>query len=99
MAFSTKIKGNHHLQGNVQAYNIRMPVTPRRVPLVLFLGMPSGMGILLSVWLIASGRPNISGFLLDFKPKTTKLPPNKNRSKLAYLPGGPVECPSQMWRC
>ena len=25
MAFSTKIKGNHHLQGNVQAYNVRIP--------------------------------------------------------------------------
>ena len=26
MAFSTKTKGNHHLQGNVQAYNVRIPV-------------------------------------------------------------------------
>ena len=26
MAFSTKIKGNHHLQGNVQVYNVRIPV-------------------------------------------------------------------------
>ena len=25
-AFSTKIKGNHHLQGNVQLYNVRIPV-------------------------------------------------------------------------
>ena len=25
MAFSTKIKGNHHLQGNVQVYNVRIP--------------------------------------------------------------------------
>ena len=24
-AFSTKIKGNHHLQGNVQVYNVRIP--------------------------------------------------------------------------
>ena len=23
MAFSSKIKGNHHLQGNVQMYNVR----------------------------------------------------------------------------
>ena len=26
MAFSTKIKGHHHLQGNVQVYNVRIPV-------------------------------------------------------------------------
>ena len=26
MAFSTKIKGHHHLQGNVQVYNVRTPV-------------------------------------------------------------------------
>ena len=26
MAFSIKIKGNHHLQGNVQVYNVRIPV-------------------------------------------------------------------------
>ena len=26
MAFSAKIKGNHHLQGNVQVYNVRIPV-------------------------------------------------------------------------
>ena len=25
MAFSTKIKGHHHLQGNVQVYNVRIP--------------------------------------------------------------------------
>ena len=25
MAFSTKIKGNHHLQGNVQVYNVSIP--------------------------------------------------------------------------
>ena len=25
MAFSTKIKGHHHLQGNVQVYNLRIP--------------------------------------------------------------------------
>ena len=25
MAFSTKIKGNHHLQGNVQVHNVRIP--------------------------------------------------------------------------
>ena len=25
MAFSTKIQGNHHLQGNVQVYNVRIP--------------------------------------------------------------------------
>ena len=24
--FNTKIKGNHHLQGNVQVYNVRIPV-------------------------------------------------------------------------
>ena len=29
MAFSTKIKGNHHLQGNVQVYNVRIPVLQR----------------------------------------------------------------------
>ena len=28
MAFSTKIKGNHDLQGNVQVYNVRIPVSP-----------------------------------------------------------------------
>ena len=27
MAFSTKIKGNHHLQGNAQVYNVRIPDT------------------------------------------------------------------------
>ena len=27
MAFSTKIKGNHHLQGNVQVYNVRIEKT------------------------------------------------------------------------
>ena len=27
MAFSTKIKGTHHLQGNVQVYNVRIPVS------------------------------------------------------------------------
>ena len=26
MAFSTKIKGHHHLQGSVQVYNVRIPV-------------------------------------------------------------------------
>ena len=26
MVFSTKIRGNHHLQGNVQVYNVRIPV-------------------------------------------------------------------------
>ena len=26
MAFSTKIKGHHHLQGNVQVHNVRIPV-------------------------------------------------------------------------
>ena len=26
MAFSTKIKGHHHVQGNVQVYNARIPV-------------------------------------------------------------------------
>ena len=25
MAFSTKIEGNHYLQGNVQVYNVRIP--------------------------------------------------------------------------
>ena len=25
MAFSTKMRGNHHLQGNVQVYNLRIP--------------------------------------------------------------------------
>ena len=25
MAFSTKIRGTHHLQGNVQVYNVRTP--------------------------------------------------------------------------
>ena len=29
MAFSTKIKGHHHLQGNVQVYNVRIPVLVR----------------------------------------------------------------------
>ena len=24
--FNTKTKGNHHLQGNVQVYNVRIPV-------------------------------------------------------------------------
>ena len=28
--FSTKTKGNHHLQGNVQVYNVRIPVGPRQ---------------------------------------------------------------------
>ena len=27
VAFSTQVKGNHHLQGNVQVYNVRIPVT------------------------------------------------------------------------
>ena len=27
MAFSTKMRGNHHSQGNVQVYNVRIPVT------------------------------------------------------------------------
>ena len=30
MAFSTKINGNHHLQGNVQVYNVRIPDVPRK---------------------------------------------------------------------
>ena len=29
MAFSTNIKGHHHLQGNVQVYNVRMPAKPK----------------------------------------------------------------------
>ena len=29
MAFSTKIKGHHHVQGNVQVYNVRIPVRGR----------------------------------------------------------------------
>ena len=29
MAFSAKIKGSHHLQGNVQVYNIKIPVGGR----------------------------------------------------------------------
>ena len=28
--FNTKIKGNHHLQGNVQVYNVRIPVLLQR---------------------------------------------------------------------
>ena len=28
MAFSTKINGSHHLQGNVQVYNVRIPAKP-----------------------------------------------------------------------
>ena len=27
MAFPTKMKGNHHLQGEVQVYNVRIPVS------------------------------------------------------------------------
>ena len=30
MAFSTKIKGHHHLQGNVQVYHVRIPVKEGR---------------------------------------------------------------------
>ena len=28
MAFATKMKGHHHLQGNVQVYDVGMPVEP-----------------------------------------------------------------------
>ena len=28
VAFFQQIKGNHHLQGNVQVYNVRIPVVP-----------------------------------------------------------------------
>ena len=31
MAFSTKLTGNHHLQGNVQVYNVRIPVGATKV--------------------------------------------------------------------
>ena len=27
-----KIKGNHHLQGNVQVYNVRIPVKAHEIP-------------------------------------------------------------------
>ena len=41
VAFSTNIKGTHHLQGNVQVYNVRIPVWGSvfflRVPPFLFL--------------------------------------------------------------
>ena len=56
--FSTKIKGNHHLQGNVQVYDVRIPALaggsrglhfgfPKCVPFggnqpVLGLSLPSG---------------------------------------------------------
>ena len=31
MAFSTKIKGNHYLQGNVQVYTVRIPTESLRL--------------------------------------------------------------------
>ena len=34
MAFSTKIKGHRHVQGNVQVYNVRIPVA-----IVAYLGL------------------------------------------------------------
>ena len=39
MAFSTKIKGHHHLQGNVQVYNLRIP---ERVALLPYSILSSG---------------------------------------------------------
>ena len=50
MASFTKMKGNHHLEGNVQVYNVRIPVEPqscgpyrshlKNEPLVDQLGCP-----------------------------------------------------------
>ena len=42
MAFSTKIKGNHHLQGNVQVSNVRIPVSgcKKACPLAPTPGLP-----------------------------------------------------------
>ena len=39
MAFSTKIKGNHHLQGNVQVYNVRIIQARPPPPPVFFDSM------------------------------------------------------------
>ena len=41
MDFSTKIKGHHHLQGNVQVYNVRIPV---------FLCHKTGAGVDGNTW-------------------------------------------------
>ena len=53
MAFSTKIKGNHHLQGNVQVYNVRIPVcTTRNQGLVLlFKGAKINTWVMEGSWL------------------------------------------------
>ena len=38
MAFSTKIKGHHHLQGNVQVYIVRIPALAYLVDPLRFFG-------------------------------------------------------------
>ena len=35
MAFSTKLTGSHHLQGNVHVHNVRIPVVSAACPLVV----------------------------------------------------------------
>ena len=48
MAFSTKIKGHHHLQGNVQVYNVRSLMN-RREPGENRSGVPGWGGIVVSL--------------------------------------------------
>ena len=44
VAFSIKIKGNHHLQGNVQVYNVRILRPSEALYAVVFLGWGGGPG-------------------------------------------------------
>ena len=37
LLFSARIKGNQHLQGNVQVYNVRIPVESLTAALGIFL--------------------------------------------------------------
>ena len=67
--FNTKIKENHHLQGNVQVYNVRIPVTLVVKQLVTFWPIHSRFeehavavpGSTMDIWFV--GSPN-GGLLL-----------------------------------
>ena len=69
MAFSTKIKGNHNLQGNVQLYNVRIPAKPA----VCFSSVrnvqccPEGNRTLGGRWLLVQPRPVPKSCIGPFK--------------------------------
>ena len=70
MAFSTKIKGHHHLQGNVQVYNVRMPDCGRGLTCV-------GIRVCCNVIFVVSTKPNSDLFVCptpSFAPPTSSAP-------------------------